>query len=87
MPMGVSALTVPDLAGFAGYPKYIFLTGGSLLTNLVWWLTVCVRSGTMREFVEVPGGESHEDLEKVGADDEMKALYAAGRLAFYYPRR
>lgn len=44
------------VAGFAGYPKYIFLTGGSLLTNLIWWLIVCVRRGTMREFVSVPGG-------------------------------
>ena len=72
------------MAGFAGYPKYIFLTGGTLLTNLIWWLTVCVRSGTLREFIEVPGGSSPEDLDKVGADDEVKALYATGRLAFYY---
>jgi L-rhamnose-H+ transport protein len=72
------------VAGFAGYPKYIFLTGGTLLTNLVWWLIVCVRSGTLREFIEVPGGASGEDLEKAGADGEVQALYAAGRLAFYY---
>ena len=46
------------MAGFAGYPKYIFLTGGTLLTNLVWWLIVCVRRGTLREFISVPGGAS-----------------------------
>jgi L-rhamnose-H+ transport protein len=72
------------MAGFAGYPKYIFLTGGTLLTNLVWWLIVCVRRGTLREFIEVPGGPNREDLEKTGADDEVQALVAAGRLAFYY---
>lgn len=37
--------------GFAGYPKYIFLTGGTLLTNLIWWGIVCVRKRTLGEFV------------------------------------
>lgn len=36
--------------GFAGYPKYIFLTGGSLLTNLIWWGVVILRKKTIGEF-------------------------------------
>ena len=72
------------LAGFAGYPKYIFLTGGTLLTNLVWWGIVCVRRGTLREFVEVPGGMNRTSLEERGADSEVRALISARRLAFYY---
>jgi L-rhamnose-H+ transport protein len=44
------------MAGFNGYPKYIYLTGGTLLTNLVWWLIVCFRRGTLREFVSIPDG-------------------------------
>jgi len=42
--------------GFAGYPKYIFLTGGTLLTNLVWWGVVCVRKRTLGEFVKHDDG-------------------------------
>jgi len=42
--------------GFAGYPKYIFLTGGTLLTNLIWWGIVCARKKTLGEFVRVEGG-------------------------------
>ena len=41
--------------GFAGYPKYIFLTGGTLLTNLIWWGVVCVRKRSLGEFIK------HED--------------------------
>lgn len=41
--------------GFSGYPKYIFLTGGTLLTNLIWWGVVCVRKHTLGEFIK------HED--------------------------
>lgn len=72
------------MAGFAGYPKYIFLAGGSLVTNLVWWLAVCARRGTLREFIEVPEGASREDLEITGAVDEVKAFHATGCLPFYY---
>lgn len=72
------------VAGFAGYPKYIFLTGGALLTNLVWWLIVCVRRGTLHEFIEVPAGRNRRDLDEAGADDEVRAVLAAGRLALYY---
>jgi L-rhamnose-H+ transport protein len=71
-------------AGFAGYPKYIFLTGGTLLTNLVWWGIVCVRRGTLREFIEVPGGADPHALEDHGADGEVRTLFSVGRLAFYY---
>jgi len=42
--------------GFAGYPKYIFLTGGTLLTNLIWWGIVCVRRKTLGEFIRIEGG-------------------------------
>jgi L-rhamnose-H+ transport protein len=38
-------------AGYAGYAKYIFITGGTLLTNLIWWGVVCVRKKTLGEFV------------------------------------
>ena len=72
------------MPGFAGYPKYIFLTGGTLLTNLVWWGIVCVRRGTLREFIEVPGGADPQALEEHGADGEVRTLFSAGRLAFYY---
>ncbi|MDH3982349.1 MAG: hypothetical protein OES84_05540, partial [Kiritimatiellaceae bacterium] len=41
--------------GFAGYAKYIFITGGTVLTNLIWWGVVCVRRKTVGEFVR------HED--------------------------
>lgn len=41
--------------GYAGYAKYIFITGGTLLTNLIWWGVVCVRKKTLKEFVK------HED--------------------------
>lgn len=37
--------------GFAGYAKYIFITGGTLVINLIWWGVVCVRKKTLREFV------------------------------------
>jgi L-rhamnose-H+ transport protein len=37
--------------GFAGYPKYIFLTGGTLLTNLIWWGVVIFRKKTIGEFI------------------------------------
>lgn len=40
----------------AGYPKYIILTGGTLLTNLVWWGIVVWRQRTAREFIRVEGG-------------------------------
>ncbi len=43
-------------AGYAGYAKYIFITGGTLLTNLVWWGVVCVRKGTLGEFVRHDDG-------------------------------
>jgi L-rhamnose-H+ transport protein len=39
-------------AGFAGYAKYIFITGGTLITNLIWWGIVCVRRKTLGEFVK-----------------------------------
>ena len=69
-------------AGFAGYPKYIFLTGGTLLTNLVWWGIVCVWRGTLREFIEVPGGADPQALEERGADGEVRTLFSAsGRAA------
>ncbi len=42
--------------GFAGYPKYIFLTGGTLLTNLIWWGVVCVRKRTLGEFIKHENG-------------------------------
>lgn len=42
--------------GFAGYAKYIFITGGTLITNLIWWGIVCVRKKTLNEFVKVEGG-------------------------------
>ena len=38
-------------AGFAGYAKYIFITGGTLLTNLIWWGIVVARQKTAKEFV------------------------------------
>ena len=57
-PIDTIAIQHGAMAGFAGYPKYIFLTGGTLLTNLIWWLVVCVRRGTLREFISVPGGVS-----------------------------
>lgn len=41
--------------GFAGYPKYVFLTGGTLITNLIWWGIVVVRRKTFHEFLR------HED--------------------------
>jgi len=41
---------------FAGYPKYIFITGGTLLTNLIWWGVVHVRSRTYSEFRRSEGG-------------------------------
>jgi len=37
--------------GYAGYAKYIFITGGTLLTNLLWWGVVCVRRKTLGEFI------------------------------------
>lgn len=43
-------------ATLAGYPKYIFITGGTLVTNLVWWGVVHFRSKTMSEFISSPGG-------------------------------
>lgn len=42
--------------GFAGYAKYIFITGGTLITNLIWWGIVCVRKKTLNEFVKLEGG-------------------------------
>lgn len=42
--------------GFAGYPKYIFLTGGTLLTNLIWWGAVCVRRRSLGEFIKHEAG-------------------------------
>jgi L-rhamnose-H+ transport protein len=42
--------------GFAGYPKYIFITGGTLLTNLLWWGIVCVRRKTLGEFIRLEDG-------------------------------
>lgn len=41
--------------GFAGYVKYIFITGGCLITNLIWWGIVCVKKKSLHEFVR------HED--------------------------
>jgi len=40
----------------AGYAKYIFITGGSLLTNLVWWGVVHYRRKSFGEFVSHEGG-------------------------------
>jgi len=55
---GIDTIAVAHGAkeGFAGYPKYIILTGGTLLTNLIWWGIVCVRKKTLGEFVRHPRG-------------------------------
>jgi L-rhamnose-H+ transport protein len=55
-PIDEIALKYGAMEGFAGYPKYVYLTGGTLLTNLVWWLIVCIRRGTLREFISHPEG-------------------------------
>lgn len=39
-----------------GYAKYIFITGGALLTNLLWWGVVHARQKTFGEFRKVDGG-------------------------------
>ncbi len=39
-----------------GYAKYIFITGGTLLTNLVLWGVVHYRRKTFREFTKIEGG-------------------------------
>ena len=44
--------------GFAGYVKYIFITPGTLLTNLIWWGVVSVRKKTLSEFVRLEEGRS-----------------------------
>lgn len=41
--------------GFAGYAKYIIITGGTLITNLIWWGIICIRKKTLGEFIQ------HED--------------------------
>ena len=43
-------------ADVKGYAKYIFITGGALLTNLVWWGIVHLRRKTFGEFVMHEGG-------------------------------
>lgn len=41
---------------FQGYAKYIFITGGAFLTNLVWWGIVHARQGTFHEHVSLGTG-------------------------------
>jgi L-rhamnose-H+ transport protein len=83
-PIDAQAVSHGAIEGFAGYPKYIFLTGGTLLTNLIWWLIVCVRSGTLREFIEVPVTDVRKKEDHAGSAVRVKPANARGRLAFYY---
>jgi len=43
-------------ANFQGYAKYIFITGGSFLTNLVWWGIVHYQRRTYGEFFSLQTG-------------------------------
>jgi L-rhamnose-H+ transport protein len=83
-PIDALASSHGAVSGFAGYPKYIFLTGGTLLTNLIWWLIVSVRSGTLREFIQVPVRENAKKDENTTAANGVSKRKTNGNLAFYY---